>query len=86
MSDSQTLPHPVQTAFVFAARYTHDRPTGGTLAVVRALEIVWDQLDDTTRRQILTEASEDAICNREDWQRLHEFAAQKQSGSLKEKL
>ena len=64
----------IQTALVFAARYTHDRNTGGTLAVVRALEQCWRLLDERTREQILRESS-DAVYNMDDWQRLRDFAA-----------
>ncbi len=64
---------PMSTALIFAARYTHTRNTGGTLAVVRALEMVWHHLDDRTRDQILRE-SHDAEYNLDDWQRLRDFA------------
>lgn len=58
----------MQTAMVFAARYTHHRNTGGTLAVCRALAWCWDQLDERTQKQILDESHE-ATCNRDDWER-----------------
>ena len=64
---------PMRSALVFAARYTHTRNTGGTLAVVRALEQCWHLLDDHTREQILRE-SQEAEYNAEDWQRLMAFA------------
>ena len=56
-----------QTAYVFAARYTHNRSTGGTLAVVKALEVVWDRLSYSTKRQIEKEAYHEATANRDDW-------------------
>ena len=65
---------PMRSAMVFAARYTHTRNTGGTLAVVRALEQCWHVLDDNTRDQILRESHE-AEYNLDDWQRLRDFAA-----------
>lgn len=61
------------TALVFAARYTHPRNTGGTWAVVRALEQCWHVLDHHTRDQILRESKE-AEYNREDWNHLRKFA------------
>jgi len=67
---------PMRSAMVFAARYTHTRNTGGTLAVVRALEQCWHLLDNHTRDQILRESSE-AEYNLDDWQRLRDFAANK---------
>jgi len=65
---------PMRSAMVFAARYTHTRNTGGTLAVVRALEQCWHVLDGHTRDQILRESHE-AEYNLDDWQRLRDFAA-----------
>ena len=56
-----------QTAYVFAARYTHNRQTGGTLAVVKALEVVWVRLSHSTKRQIEKEAYHEATANRDDW-------------------
>ena len=67
-SCSRLLPPPMQTAMVFAARYTHHRNTGGTLAVCRALAWCWDQLDEQTQKPILDESHE-ATCNRDDWER-----------------
>ena len=60
------LPSRVQTALVFAARYTHHRETGGTLMVTEALTHVWDQLSEDTQTQILKEAYE-ATANQQDW-------------------
>jgi hypothetical protein len=61
-----SLPPFVQTAFVFAARYTHHRNTGGTLAVCRALALVWPQLSEGTQEQILKESHE-ATTNLREW-------------------
>lgn len=58
-----------QTAYIFAARYTHNRNTGGTLAITRALAMVWDKLSDRTQKQIETEAYNEATENRDDWGR-----------------
>jgi hypothetical protein len=66
--DSVELPGPVQTAMVFAARYTYDRQTAGAYAVKRALGLVWESLSETTQKQILSE-SKDATANVEDWER-----------------
>ncbi len=57
-----------QTAYVFAARYTHNRNTGGTLAVVKALSHVWDRLSSSTQIQIEKEAYHEATANRDDWE------------------
>jgi hypothetical protein len=71
---------PMRSAMVFASRYTHTRNTGGTLAVVRALEQFWHVLDDKTRDQILRESHE-AEYNLDDWQRLRDFAAKDEDHS-----
>jgi hypothetical protein len=73
MNAKKKLPHHVQTAMLFAARYTHNRHTGGTLAVCRALEQVWDQLDSDTQDQILRE-SHDATANLDDWEEFRKKA------------
>lgn len=70
----------MQTCMVFAARYTHHRGTGGTLAVVKALKGCWHQLPEYTQTQILIE-SEDATENLEDWQMLKDFAAEYRKGN-----
>ena len=69
---SQLLPHLHQTVYVFAARYTHDRPTGGALAITRALREVWDRLSEQTQAQILDESTHATAC-RDDWQRFREW-------------
>jgi hypothetical protein len=73
MNDKDKLSHHVQTAMLFAARYTHNRHTGGTLAVCRALEQVWCQLDSRTQDQILRE-SHDATANLDDWEEFRKKA------------
>ena len=66
MKEQEKLFPAIQTALVFAARYTHHRDTGGTLAVCRALAYCWDQLDERTRKQIIEESHE-ATCNKHEW-------------------
>ena len=63
------MPEIQQTAYLFAARYTHNRNTGGTLAITRALAMVWDQLSEQIQKQIETEAYNEATENRDDWER-----------------
>lgn len=60
------LPRIMQTAMVFAARYTHNRSTSGSMAVIQALSDCWESLDKETQKQILRE-SDEATCNRADW-------------------
>lgn len=62
------------TALVFAARYCHSRNTGGTFAIVRCLIANWDRIRKDTQDQILREAYQDAIYNRDDWQKLFDHA------------
>jgi hypothetical protein len=62
------------TALVFAARYTHNRNTGGTLAIVRCLIINWHRIAPSTQDQILLEAYNEAQYNRDDWQKLFDHA------------
>lgn len=69
IKDMNQLSEPEQTAYVFAARYTHDRNTGGTLAITRALALVWDKLSENTKKQIEREAYQDATANRDIWSR-----------------
>ena len=71
---AKEMPALQQTAFLFAARYTHSRSTGGTLAITRALAMVWDQLSEHTRKQIETEAYKEATENRDDWERFFHWA------------
>lgn len=63
---TEKLPRFVQTALVFAARYVHDRNTGGTLQICRALAYLWPQLDEDTQEQILRESNE-ATENLAEW-------------------
>jgi hypothetical protein len=62
----------MQSVIVFGARYTHDRPTAGAHAVVRALRQCWHILPQHTREQIIYESHE-ASCNLEDWEELRKF-------------
>ena len=78
--DPTTLDPMLQVVYVFAARYTHHRDTGGTLAVVSALRLVWAKLSDSTKDQILRESAE-ATTNRDDWACLKSFHANASSES-----
>jgi len=71
--------HLENTALVLAARYTHNRNTGATLAIVRCLMSNWERIDQATRNQILREAYQDATTNRDDWQLLFDHANYKPS-------
>jgi len=62
------------TALVFAARYTHHRNTGATLAVVRCLIFNWERIDVIIKAQILREAYHEATTNSDDWQLLFDHA------------
>ena len=62
------------TALVFAARYTHNRNTGGTYAIVRCLISNWGRITPSTQEMILREAYQDATTNRDDWQKLFDHA------------
>jgi len=62
------------TAMIFAARYTHNRYTGGTYAIVRCLIANWERIDKSTQDQILREAYNEAQYNRDDWQKLFDYA------------
>lgn len=73
--DSKNIPPVVQTALVFAARYTHDRPTGGALEVRRALELCWAGLSEHTKDQVVRESNE-ATCNQDDWEQMRKFAVE----------
>ena len=77
MAASENPPEPLSndlgTALIFAARYTHARPTSGAWVIIRALQQHWSQLDASTRKIILRE-SHGATCNCDDWQRLRDFA------------
>lgn len=64
---SDPLTDLAQTAYLFAARYTHNRNTGGTLAITHALAMVWDKLSDQIKKQIEDEAMNEATENRDDW-------------------
>jgi len=63
----------METALIFAARYTHPRTTGGTLSVVNALKKCWPAISTYGREQILGESHE-ASSNQDDWLELRNFA------------
>ena len=52
---------------------TPQKHRGRSRHAVRGLELVWYQLSDSTREQIIRE-TEEATVNLSDWRRLHEFA------------
>lgn len=62
------------TALLFAARYCHDRSTGGTLAVVTCLIANWQRINGRTQEQILKESDVRGVTNKEDWQLLYAHA------------
>jgi hypothetical protein len=64
------LPSFTQTSLVFAARYAHTRNTGGAYQVVNSILHHWDDFSDYTKKQMIGEASREATCNMEDWDRL----------------
>ena len=59
--------HNTETIYIFAARYTHNRNTGGTDAVIRGLAQVWDKLTPETQEKIEKEAQAEATENRIEW-------------------
>lgn len=69
----ETLHHGLQTALVFAARYSHNRPTGASLMITNTLKLYWPNLSENVKEQILKE-SENATENLEDWISLKECA------------
>lgn len=62
------------TALVFAARYCHNRSTGGTLDVVKCLIANWHRVNERTQEQILKESDVWGVTNQEDWLKLYEHA------------
>jgi len=56
-----------ETAYLFAARYTHNSKTGGALAITVSLAEVWDDMSDRVKEQIEKEAKHEATANRDDW-------------------
>ena len=58
----------IDTALVFACRYCHNRPTGGALAMVELVLVLWDELPEKTKETIVREAEIEAVYNKEDWQ------------------
>lgn len=63
----------MQTALVFAARYSHDRNTGAATMVIRALRESWSRLEQHNRVQILRETRE-AVYNTHEWQEFRAWA------------
>ena len=63
----------IQTVFVLAARYSHNRETGAAFIVVRSLKKHWNQFNELTRDQIIKESHE-ATTNQDDWEELRNFA------------
>ena len=63
----ELVPEVFRTVLVFSARYVHHRKTGGTMAVCKALDLCWQNLDPQTRKQILKESHE-ATCNIQEWE------------------
>lgn len=55
---------------IYAARYAHNRETGAALQVVDCAIKNWSILDEKTRVQLAQEASNEATCNIDDWQKL----------------
>jgi len=69
MKNKEELSQLEQTVYLFAARYTYNRNTGGTLAITRPIAMVWDMLSAETQKQIEIEAYNEATANRDDWER-----------------
>ena len=67
------LPKHLQDCLVYAARYSHNRPTGAANVVVATLMDLWDGLDEQTQTQIIRESLH-ATESPDDWERLREFA------------
>jgi hypothetical protein len=66
----EELPTFTQTSLVFAARYAHTRPTGAAYQVVNSILYHWDELEASTKEQLVREAKNEATYNMEDWNRL----------------
>jgi hypothetical protein len=67
------LDQQLQTAIVFAARYTHSRRTAGAYAIIYTIRAHWDQLSEVTHKMLVKESYE-ASANRQDWQDFRDFA------------
>ena len=80
MNNQLQLSGDLQTCMVFAARYTHSRPTGGAYVVIHALMRHWLQLSDHTRMLLLRESRE-ATENIGEWEELRKFALHHPSGT-----
>lgn len=75
MNPPEPLSSDLQTCMVFAARYTHSRPTGGAYVVIHALMRNWSKLSNHTRKLLISESRE-ATENLEGWEGLRKFALQ----------
>lgn len=68
-----------QTAIVFACRYCHNRETGATYAVTRALSLLWGNLSLRVQEQIEREARDEATTNWDDWADFFDWKASESS-------
>ena len=71
-----------ETIYIFAARYTHNRNTGGTGAVLRELAMVWDKLTPETKEKIEREAQAEATHNRNEWAQFFHWDSTKYTHEL----
>lgn len=63
---SEDLSPGLQTALVFAARYTHNRATAGAHVIIETIQHEWPRLSQRTRDQLARESNE-ATENKGDW-------------------
>jgi hypothetical protein len=70
---NERLTTPMQTALVFAARYTHNRDTVGAIQVIIAIKQAWEKINKDTRTQLVIESNE-AGYNKIQWRQFREFA------------
>lgn len=61
-----------QSVFIFAARYSHTKQTGGAMFVVYAILKNWDRFPVSTQQILIKEAKNEATCNMEDWEKIIE--------------
>ena len=82
--------HDLQNILVMAARYAHTRQTGAALQVVNAIKNHWDNINEQTQKQIISEAMNEATCNSEDWAKLlslgENISAQSKIAQLKSEI
>ena len=67
----------LQSALMFAARYSHNRQTAASHEVITALKQAWPFLDDFTKRQLISESTE-AEYRQRDWEMFREWADEQQ--------